>query len=99
MMKSFAGSEGPGAFTADIVAAVTITIIHEVPLHIIRNHRGEKRSAAESFCSLATPFSLSDFSTAIMGSSACNARFQLKLLPRNLQFFCLGIFSKTKEHY
>lgn len=45
----------PGAFTADIVAAVRIAIIHEVPLHIIRNHRGEKRSAAESFVVLLLP--------------------------------------------
>lgn len=53
------------------------------PYTLSETTEGEKKSAAESFCSLATPFSRSDFSTAIMGSSACNARFQLKLLKES----------------
>lgn len=52
VVKSFAGLRGArGFYIRHFCSSHMMAIIYEVPLNIIRNCRGEERSAANSFCS------------------------------------------------
>ena len=62
------------------------------PAHYQKLLGGRWRSAANCFCGPWHSLQPTRFCTV-----PCNARFQLKLLPKHPPLFCSGIFSKTKE--